>query len=525
MQKHLALYALLAGLLMSCGKKAETNSGDAKPAPKPVPTKPNLPANQSAMAIDTFKELPLCAKDKKDQVYYVREHAALYVCSLNAGSYANVKVEIKGEKGATGDKGPTGDKGATGDQGAKGPAGSDAPGGLNAQCLNEMQNVAVDSFKSLVVVNEAALSGPLVAENGAWNFGSLLRQMLPATATEAQVAALTRSMFGSWAAAQQVTGSPTAAPARNDGGLLQKFLCDAATNKDSGCTIANALVNPNKLPFRLLAIINRHDLNEARFVYGLNNGSENKFSIIFEYDLSKITKTKASWASDWQALSSQTCESGNCTGYQNALKAITDAFSGRGVSSGINGNALGQIRTNEAFFTDPPWEFREFILQGAGVTASLQQVDVKKNPPSNLNGTDQLAAAIVANAQAVLNNTWEIPNGLKGSSSRTENFNGSGSGPNFKWSFNGTTPAVPENLRKAFAMNSCIGCHIERTNNINEFYHITPMENKQGKDKLSDYMLDNQIPTRRFGMMQLLTPSCQTSQSSNATSATSLRFH
>lgn len=541
MKRNLTLCLLLAGLSVACETKTSSNSesGQADSAPtQPAPTKPVVPINQSALAIDALKDLPLCDQSKKDQVYYVRAEGSLYACTLDdaKGIYQNIKVVVTGQKGDKGDagdkgaKGDAGDKGAQGDQGLAGPKGPQGDQGdagssaLSAQCLNDMQSVNVDPFKELIVVEDAALTGALVAEGGAWNFGSLLRQMLPAAQASdpAAVAAFTRGLFSHWNRAVQVAGSPTAAVAR-PGTLLQEFLCDASSNSGPSCTIDNALVDPNKLPFKLIAIVNRLDLKEGRFVFGLNNGSENKFSIIFEYDYTKVSGVSlADWAQDWHALGNLTCTSGNCAAYQTALKAVTDKFTSRNVGPGTNGNALGQLRTNEAFFTDPPWEFREFVLTGAGAAAALTQVDVKKNPPSNLNNTEGLANLIVNNAQAILNNTFEMPDGFKGSSSRTDNINGSGGGPSFKWTFASTSVAMSENLRHAFAINTCIGCHISETDKIDGFYHISPMVNNNGVGRLSGFMLDNQIPMRRFEMMKLLTPSCS---SASTASAVSLRIH
>lgn len=508
MNSKLIAFVVVLGLVAACEKKS--SGSDSPPPAKPTPI-----AQQSALAIDTIAELPLCEKSRANQVYYVREKGELFACTETAGKFQNIKVTVTGPKGETGDKGPKGDKG---EQGAPGSGSS----GLSPQCLNDMQNVDIDPFKSLIAVEEAAFAG-LEGENGAWNLGSLLRQMLPASASEAQVAAFVRSMFRAWTIDTKVEGSPNAALARNTDDKVKTFLCNAASNNGPACTVENALVNPNKLPFRLLAIVNRFDINEARFTYGVNDGSENKFSFIIEYDLSKIDKSATAWAADWHKLDDLDCTSGNCAAYQAQLKAITDQFTSRGVSSGVNGNALGQIRTNEAYFSDPPWEFREFILDGGGANTTLKQIRVAKNPPSNMNNTEALAKLIVDNKQAILDNTFFMPDGFKGSSSRTENFNGSGSGPGFKWNFDDTATAVPENLRKAFALNTCIGCHLERENKKDGFYHITPMEGRTGEDKLSDFMIDNQLPTRRFGLMKLLTPSCQTSVKANAT--TNFRVH
>lgn len=512
MKRKLLAFAAVLSMVAACQKNS-SGGGESQP-----PAKPALPAQPSAMAIDTIAEIPLCEQSRANQVYYVRDKGELFACTETGGKYQNVKVVVKGPKGDTGDKGPRGDKGATGDKGEKG----ETIGNVSLQCLNDMQDVDIDPFKSLIAVEEAAFTG-LVGEGQAWNLGTLLRQMLPPTASEAEVAAFVRSMFKTWAEVTQVPGSPFAAPIRDEGDVLKNFLCAAASNNGPSCTVANALVNPDKLPFRLLAIVNRFDINEARFTYGLNNGGENKFSLIIEYDLGKINKSATAWAADWHKLDDLPCTSGNCSAYQAQLKAITDQFAGRGVGNGVNGNALGQIRTNEAFFQDPPWEFREFILDGSGVNATLKQIRVAKNPPSDMNNTETLAALIVANAQAILNNTFFMPDGFKGTTSRTEDKNGSGGGPGFRWNFNSTATNVPENLRRAFAMNTCIGCHLERENKLDGFYHISPMNNHQGENKLSNFMIDNQLPTRRFGLMKLLTPSCQTS--ANASATASFRVH
>lgn len=154
---------------------------------------------------------------------------------------------------------------------------------------------------------------------------------------------------------------------------------------------ANTL-DMDRLPFRLLAIVNRIDLGniaaygnsnpnkpgEIRFVFGLLKmnsigscigngiaGGIDQMTVIFEYsDATNSCSTSKALANDWLDLDAGvingTAPLGG-TDYMAALKLITDTVTVQGA------NKLNQLRTNDFAFDglgsiSLPWQLREFVI-------------------------------------------------------------------------------------------------------------------------------------------------------------------
>lgn len=154
---------------------------------------------------------------------------------------------------------------------------------------------------------------------------------------------------------------------------------------------ANTL-DMDRLPFRLLTIVNRIDLGnisaygnsnpnkpgEIRFVFGLlkmdNAGScigngiaggIDKMTVIFEYsDATSSCSSSKALANDWLDLDADVINGTAPLGspvYMTALQAITDTVTVQGA------NKLNQLRTNDFAFDGlgslmRPWQLREFII-------------------------------------------------------------------------------------------------------------------------------------------------------------------
>lgn len=168
----------------------------------------------------------------------------------------------------------------------------------------------------------------------------------------------------------------------------------------------------NKLPFRLLAIVNRIDLGniaaygnsnpnkpgEIRFVFGLlkmnSSGScigngiasgVDQMTVIFEYsDATNSCSTSKALANNWIDLNTGVVNGSAPLGspdYLAALKAITDTVTVQGA------NKLNQLRTNDFAFDGlgsllQPWQLREFVI--GNPTPELVPTTIKQTPQFTL---------------------------------------------------------------------------------------------------------------------------------------------
>lgn len=288
-------------------------------------------------------------------------------------------------------------------------------------------------------------------------------------------------------------------------------------------------LNMDRLPFRLLAIVNRIDLaaipaygvstankpGEIRFVFGLitrnasgvcvNNGipgSADQMTAIFEYrDATTGCAGLKDLANKWLALDTTAIQFGRSSAnYLNALKAITDTV------TAPNAKKLNQLRTNDfAFdgigsFSDFLWHLREFVIDPA--TKKLIPATIKQTPdpfsfrfassgsPNEVLMKDYLQL----NSNAILCETHSVPETFNG-----QNFLGAVASysssttwqiqPNvvpasfptcYKSSIVAGTDAglLPQDkmrseIRHKFALNTCDDCHASETNT--DFVHISPI--------------------------------------------------
>jgi hypothetical protein len=132
----------------------------------------------------------------------------------------------------------------------------------------------------------------------------------------------------------------------------------------------NGQLDLSRPAFRLLAIVNRIDLNdvtastagEGRFVFGFAPfGGTQAATLILEYNIPATSQEQVvELAQAWHALRELPFPSQE---YNAALQAVTERFTARNAAPGRpNGSAIGQIRTNDFFALSFAWEFREFHL-------------------------------------------------------------------------------------------------------------------------------------------------------------------
>jgi hypothetical protein len=242
------------------------------------------------------------------------------------------------------------------------------------------------------------------------------------------------------------------------------------------------VVNWQKAPFRLLAIVNRIDLRanptirqagEGRFVFCITDpdnpedGEPRRFTIILEYLQPAANQTQVrEIADEWHKLGAIPSFD---QAYIDQLKIVTARFAGKSAMPGRpNGSALGQLRTNDIALNPtggPGWELREFVLDAA--SGVLRPDTVKVTPHHGLHGSATLDFLIeILGEDAV----GSFPSSLIG-------FRGiTGFDAGFQWK--GVTTPMNDTVLRRVSVNSCSGCHggDGRTSDVARFYHTAPRE-------------------------------------------------
>lgn len=352
----------------------------------------------------------------------------------------------------------------------------------------DCSSVTIDRFKELIVVDEGVL-GDARAKNatgGAWSFRRQIEHLMP---EGGDASTFVTSWLTGWVSTQTLNGYPLDRPGETRDAAMQTVVlcpwlhmtpenaCDATCGS---CKARN--LDLAKAPFRLIAIANRIDQREenlaepsgeGRFVYGLTTGPGDDpaslarpMSVIFEYELPS-SRTPKEWAETWHALGQFAAFD---EPYRAALESVTNAFSSRNAAPGRpNGSSLAQIRTNESTL-NWIWQLREFGLTKDGALALRP---VRNTPAESLNSSTALRDWINTNQASILSSTHEIPSSMR-----------AGSSDQLLYSW--TVPGVDEKTRKAFAANTCNGCHSTENPSIDTAFHISPF--RKGAAKLSPFM-------------------------------------
>jgi len=244
----------------------------------------------------------------------------------------------------------------------------------------------------------------------------------------------------------------------------------------------------SRAPFRLLAIVSRLDLDgspsgEARLIYGLYDeasGAPGKMTVAFEYRLPALgtANDRSEWARRWHALGSLPLGEP----FNAELQRLTDAF-----AQPAN---LSQLRANEQQF-GKLWQLRQWVLEGG----SLRVSTTPQTPDQSLNGSSRLAQFILDNAAAFRAGTAVVPQSLQGGASPEVG----------AWVFR-AEPRIDEDLRHAFARQTCNGCHAQETNSLQGFFHVSPLKpvRGDGKERVSEFLRDQEIPRRTARLQELL---------------------
>ena len=312
---------------------------------------------------------------------------------------------------------------------------------------------------------------PFGNPNGAWSFKTLMTNMANTPVTGITPQVFVNDWLKKWLVADNTV--------KHSDGIVVPFPIPARPALLGVIQTLQPGWNPNvpatldmdRLPFRLLAIVNRVDLAQAnfygpgspgelRFVFGLLERQGNvcipsqEMTVILEYKVPTSTCLGLkNLANDWIALDALPLGG---AAYNAALQALTDqvtlpnAFPGK-----FNGSAIGQVRSNEVRL-GLPWELREFTLQASPIHGKLLHETVKNTPDPSHNRSLLLSQWIAAHSGE------PVPRQFGGDDFiATANRYGPAAIPaNPPWNglpVNATTP------RFTHSVNTCGGCHRNET--------------------------------------------------------------
>jgi hypothetical protein len=339
-------------------------------------------------------------------------------------------------------------------------------------------------IRDVTVVDDPIRTGP----GGAWTFGKLMEDMAP---TPADAPAMVEAMFNSFLS-QQTVNTFTLPPRTG----VQQVL-DSMRGPDGKLDLSLSFKT-----FRLLAIANRIDLNDAtdtsattagegRFVFGFTPfGGFRSATVIVEYSIPASSKQDVvDLANAWHALKMPLFPSED---FNAALQAVTERFTKRGAAPArTNGSALGQIRTNDFFSFGGAWEFREFHLDP--MSGMLVPAPMALTPDRSFNNSPLLGQFVMANEPAILAEKHTVPLMFQGVPFQGGNVDASDF---FTW---GVPGAAPE-TRHRFARNTCNGCHTGSETGANQF-QIQPRFPGQ-ESQLSGFLLGADVPDFSAGVIR-----------------------
>ena len=246
------------------------------------------------------------------------------------------------------------------------------------------------------------------------------------------------------------------------------------------------VMNPANAPFDLLAIMNRIDLScedengvpldagEGRFVFGVRTFFDEQlpFTVIFEYiQPATDIPTRSRWAHNWRSQGQ--LDFGEA--FNLSLQVITRCFA--------QPQNLRTIRTNENAF-DPDWEMREFHLSAdrklvpAPVERTIDLARYNAGGPLN----HLLVKYLKENKDAIAVGRHIVPETF---GENNEPFVAAHAPVTGIWQ----APGIDPKTRHAFALNTCMGCHLNETGT--DFRHIFPRKGQSAG--LSPFLRNDRI--------------------------------
>jgi len=356
---------------------------------------------------------------------------------------------------------------------------------VNFSVIDNSTPCTVKPRQEIEIRDVSVVDDPIrTAPGGAWSFGKLMQDMAP---TPAAAPAMVETMLSSFLTQQTVNGFVL--PPRQG---AQQVL-DSLRGPDGKLDLS-------RQAFRLLAIVNRIDLNdvsattagEGRFVFGFAPfGQTISATLIFEYAIPASSKAEiVELGQAWHALRALPFPSPE---YNAALQAVTERFTKRNAAPGRpNGSALGQIRTNDFFALSPfAWEFREFHLDAT--SGMLLPAPVAQTPDRSFNGSDRLGRFVLANEPIIVAEKHAVPPLFEGAPFQGGNVDASDF---FTWQVPGVSPET----RNRFARNTCNGCHTFSETGGAEF-QVNPRQPFQ-ESRLSGFLTGADVADPAAGVVR-----------------------
>jgi len=253
-----------------------------------------------------------------------------------------------------------------------------------------------------------------------------------------------------------------------------------------------------RLPFRLIAIVNRLDLHagacsgapgELRYVYTAVDSLSSRalpMTVIVEIPYPR-TLPATEWARAWHELSDPTARA--------TSEARLEALS-RAVRKDADPLAA-RVRSNELALAgeDPSWELREFRVEADAGGRRLAQTPLEHTPRVDVDPS-LVDAHVTLNAAAIRGGAFPLPPALRAGAARVPV-------ANFSWA----SSNLNEPLRAAFSRETCNGCHGGDTRTL-PFQHISAEDSSTRAARLSRFLVDPGAPSdelrRRSQVLEML---------------------
>jgi hypothetical protein len=318
-----------------------------------------------------------------------------------------------------------------------------------------------------------------------WSFGALMKEMV--SADDAGTIDFTKRWLGQYRSTQTVNDQTV--PPRDVDQIWKGW---EGTTWDL-----------RRVPFRLLAIINRIDLlrspllagenaGEVRFVFGAVDISEGancmplSFTVILEYGVRKSSCAELQrWAQSWVDLAKLAPSD---VTYREGLSQLTNSVTGGDPNRAKpNGSAIDHVRTNE-ILNAAEWQLREFRLDPA--SHQLVQDTVTMTPRNDLAGQQALTTFLTSIENNIAVQDYWIPRRFPTPPSDPLLGAMAIGGTDWKQSSD-------------FSMNTCSGCHTG-----DGLAHIDPIAGTP-----SPFLAQVELPRREIVLNQLAQDGCAASLS------------
>jgi hypothetical protein len=369
--------------------------------------------------------------------------------------------------------------------------------------LSDFQKRTLLIMDPLVVANPTRTTNPCAqpASLQVWSFGTLMKEIV--ARDDVATVAFIQNWLQQFTADQNINGQTVAAR------KIQTIW--------NGWQAANWDIK--RVPFQLLAIVNRIDLlrspllagenaGEIRFVFGAVDLSDTTnctngidFTVILEYGVRQSSCADLQeWARKWEELSTFD-PSAHDSAYLDHLQQLTDTLTWSGKEpTKPNGSAIDHVRTNEAVtpVQGTDWQMREFRLDGS--SHQLVQDTVTLTPVNGLSGSADLTAFLSTIAPGIDAQDYWIPEKFPWAPNNP--LLGATATAGTTWQ---TSPPNASFLQN-FAQNTCSGCHGGLSSSAlkTHIYPVTPYD-------ISPFLLDQVQRVRDPGLKALAQSGCSAS--------------